>query len=58
MFVYKHTETIDTSKSSVFFRKTQTLPADNLRIVKIKNVKFLGCYCYITKDIGGFSNPH
>ena len=47
MFIYKHTETL------------QTLRVNNSRIVKIKNAKFLRVlFLYGLEHIGKFSNVH
>ena len=45
-FVYKHSETIEYVKTLPdLLRNLQTLQANNSRILRIKNVKFLG-YCF------------
>ena len=47
MFVYKHTQTIEYVEVAYFLRKMQTLRVNNLRILRIKNAKFLGYYFYM-----------
>ena len=49
MFVYKHTEAIESVKN--FLRKIQTLRVNNSTILMIENAKFLGYYFYMNLNI-------
>ena len=51
MLVYKHTETINTLKSSPRFKKKQILWGKNSRILRIKNGEVSGYHFYMNTDI-------
>ena len=55
MFVYKHTEQLSMLKFAYLLRKIQTLRANKLRIIKIKNVTFSGYYFYMDLNVWGDS---
>ena len=53
-FVYKHSETKEYVKNQpIFLRNSQTSRANNFRILRIKNAKFLGYWFYVNSNIYG-----